>query len=611
MTLTYRSTAGRRLTVTEGDGNIAHLAAADGITFVQSGTAPISRTMQAKGRETASAKDDIGETYGADDTTAFQQRITDEASSTGREILVNAGTLITTGVTLPGTSAQQVSLRGDPQTKIKAKAGASVVVQVNDDITRTGFREIKSLKIDGADIASVTGIKVGTTTSAALQVYLRSIDVRDCATGIDLYSSMENSCTDVVCYSNTIGMKFRQDATNGGGNANRFDGLRLQENTIGLVIDADSALPMGNNQFNQPLVQSNTLCGIAMIGVDEGMQFNAGHFEANASAGTTLVVDGNTIEKSVLFMDDSIATFSESTFSEASANPCIILRTGSRLILRNSGGYGLASGTFIDGSLAESVEFYGYCVLAGKIKVNVDRWPDSYLASSTQWSGTGIAIVKETNTLPNTFATNPYAPLLQNAAGATINADVGDSQMGIVSNVTYLASAGSTSANRVVIDAFLSSITSGDTWVVSFLAKASAACNMTFAVTDGTYADHVTALDTKWRRIVIAFRAGTTNTPLLYCYPNDSVGATVSFSHLHSLRIASGGDMSQAYAMVREGLFNNNQYEFVYSAAPTVGTWKVGDRVWNTAPAAAGTPGWVCTTAGTPGTWKAMAVLAA
>lgn len=47
------------------------------------------------------------------------------------------------------------------------------------------------------------------------------------------------------------------------------------------------------------------------------------------------------------------------------------------------------------------------------------------------------------------------------------------------------------------------------------------------------------------------------------------------------------------------------------TAAPTTGTWAVGDTVWNTAPAAGGTPGWVCTTAGTPGTWKAMANLAA
>lgn len=46
------------------------------------------------------------------------------------------------------------------------------------------------------------------------------------------------------------------------------------------------------------------------------------------------------------------------------------------------------------------------------------------------------------------------------------------------------------------------------------------------------------------------------------------------------------------------------------SAAPAVGTWSVGDVVWNTGVVAGGSPGWVCTTAGTPGTWKAMANVA-
>lgn len=46
------------------------------------------------------------------------------------------------------------------------------------------------------------------------------------------------------------------------------------------------------------------------------------------------------------------------------------------------------------------------------------------------------------------------------------------------------------------------------------------------------------------------------------------------------------------------------------TAAPTTGTWALGDFVRNSAPAEAGTAGskyvifgWVCVTAGTPGTW--------
>lgn len=47
------------------------------------------------------------------------------------------------------------------------------------------------------------------------------------------------------------------------------------------------------------------------------------------------------------------------------------------------------------------------------------------------------------------------------------------------------------------------------------------------------------------------------------------------------------------------------------SSAPTVKTWAVGDRVRNTAPSAGGNIGWVCTTAGTPGTWKTFGTIAA
>lgn len=41
------------------------------------------------------------------------------------------------------------------------------------------------------------------------------------------------------------------------------------------------------------------------------------------------------------------------------------------------------------------------------------------------------------------------------------------------------------------------------------------------------------------------------------------------------------------------------------TAAPTTGAWLRGDQAINTEPSASGAPGWVCVTAGSPGTWKA------
>lgn len=45
------------------------------------------------------------------------------------------------------------------------------------------------------------------------------------------------------------------------------------------------------------------------------------------------------------------------------------------------------------------------------------------------------------------------------------------------------------------------------------------------------------------------------------------------------------------------------------TAAPSTGSWLIGDIVYNTAPAGSGFIGWVCTTSGTPGTWKTFGVI--
>ncbi len=620
MTITLRQTKGSRLTHAEADANITSFQdtsvvtngdALIGVKLESVGS--LARTQHKKNEDRISDKD-----HGSivddstDDTTSLQLAITREAETYGRELLLPAKIRQVTALTIPGTQGQQVSLKGDPQTYIKAKAGATTLVKLSGDISRTGFREIKSLKINGNNVANVVGLQSGDTTSACLQVYMRSLDVSRCETGIDLYSAMENSCTDVIAYLNTVGLKLRQDATNGGGNANRFDGLRLQQNTVGLFLYGASSFPMQNNQFNQTLVQSNTLCGIAMFDIDDGFQFNAMHFEDNATAGTTLAVNGKTVQKCAIQMDNSAATFAESVFAEATANPLIILQNGATIRLRNSGGYGLSGGVFVSGTLAETVEFYGNFTAPALVRAHVARWPDTLNVSGGVFTAIGTVVLTPTVRITNDIATIPTVPLLQNAADATINADSGDAQMGMVSSVTYAALAGSTSTNRVVIDALPTGVTNGDTWVLTFLVKCSASSLMNFVVTDGSYATFSDCpVDTKWRRVVIAFKAGSTNTPLLYCYPTNNDARTVTFAKLQSLRVPSGGDLASISETVSLGLFNNNQNEFSYSAAPTVGTWKRGDRVWFYAPSAGGAPGAICTTAGTPGTWKAMASLAA
>jgi hypothetical protein len=49
--------------------------------------------------------------------------------------------------------------------------------------------------------------------------------------------------------------------------------------------------------------------------------------------------------------------------------------------------------------------------------------------------------------------------------------------------------------------------------------------------------------------------------------------------------------------------------EYQGNAPPTGGTYRLGDRVLNTEPAPGGYVGWVCTEAGTPGTWKGFGLI--
>jgi parallel beta-helix repeat protein len=60
--------------------------------------------------------------------------------------------------------------------------------------------------------------------------------------------------------------------------------------------------------------------------------------------------------------------------------------------------------------------------------------------------------------------------------------------------------------------------------------------------------------------------------------------------------------------------YHNGGFERVEQAdtqPPANGTWRVGDVVWHKAPAASGFIGWVCITAGTPGTWKTFGPISA
>lgn len=76
------------------------------------------------------------------------------------------------------------------------------------------------------------------------------------------------------------------------------------------------------------------------------------------------------------------------------------------------------------------------------------------------------------------------------------------------------------------------------------------------------------------------------------------------------LYVDVAADFTGGKLILQNNVENNTFQALKQAVAPTTGTWRVGDIVYNSAPAAAGYIGFVCTVAGTPGTWNSFGLIA-
>ena len=98
----------------------------------------------------------------------------------------------------------------------------------------------------------------------------------------------------------------------------------------------------------------------------------------------------------------------------------------------------------------------------------------------------------------------------------------------------------------------------------------------------------------------------------------DQNGSANNYSHLVydasstagpasvSVQNVIASDASSEDVILGSGGYYARSGKLMRSAAPTAGTWRVADQVWDVTPASAAQMGWVCTVAGNPGTWVAM-----
>ena len=80
---------------------------------------------------------------------------------------------------------------------------------------------------------------------------------------------------------------------------------------------------------------------------------------------------------------------------------------------------------------------------------------------------------------------------------------------------------------------------------------------------------------------------------------------------ISSLSSPTGGYGASGVSPYYFGNYNQMLYRGLGTAAPSSGDYLAGDIIYHSAPSAGGYIGWVCTTAGNPGTWKTFGAISA
>jgi hypothetical protein len=115
-----------------------------------------------------------------------------------------------------------------------------------------------------------------------------------------------------------------------------------------------------------------------------------------------------------------------------------------------------------------------------------------------------------------------------------------------------------------------------------------------------TYSNNIVLpsdIDT-WRRLIFITAGKTLHK--LTLFPTDTAGGVLYFADAMTF----DGDLEAISNFYQNGQVNIRHEGIVASAEPATGTWEDTDIIYKANSVAGDYIGWVCTTAGTPGTWR-------
>ena len=588
-------------------GIYAAFAASSGsslVGYIQGGTNSVATTVQAKLRESVSVKDFGAVGNGSTDDTAAIQA----ALNASTIVFFPQGNYLTSVITL--NQNQKIYGFGSTLT-LSSTTGTLIQCYNSSDAFQTSqYSEVNGFTLIGGQ--SLTSGSIGLNCGVSARLILRDIRCQNFDVGFKIPQAQFGSAYSIKSYACNVGLYIKPAVSGGGSNSWSFYDYQGVGNFIAaLLINNTTSYPNHSLYFRNSSLLGNTGVSFAAFNC-QMVTMDGGAPESNNGSTASFTFDGLTIPACSMYSNDSYVNLTNFFVAEASITPFFKAENNSYISLENFLGYGSTQGAIFDCD-STSVVLSSDTI---SVQTQINNFVGNPLISSADSPGTAFQVMDnayQSISIANE-ATSPLTTSLSNFNGAS-SSTVWDSTRGLVGQLVFNASAGNQDTNRV---RFAATANNAGMAIMGLSVMSSVDTSIKFGVYGSTYQASQKPFKLKagiWYRLYHVIENSAIVAGSYYVlYPTTAEGPTIQVSQAQILSYATKTAAAvQGINNVLAGAYNPKigavHFGRQASSIPTTGTWVVGDVVYNSAPASAGYIGWVCTVAGTPGTWKTFGLI--
>jgi parallel beta-helix repeat protein len=446
------------------------------------------------------------------------------------------------GVTLVGNSAGQGT-----NSIFAAMAGVATTM--------------KNLVIQNCDFSDFTGSAIR-VTPAVTGLRIKNNRVHDMAPiattqpAIAYWPAFTNASADIQISGNTLNVAQNAISCQGASGGSLTD-VVISGNTI--TLTTTPSIPLELFYATGFAVTGNTISATSAtstLGISTAACVK-GTISSNVVLGNTYGVELNGAADTITISGNTLNSCTIGIFADGSTNRITII---GNTIARGSQGIWLAAGTTQNQFLIEGNTIVD-CIVRG---IEVRSTTNDLIVAANVYIITSTPVLASDSTF-----------IMFNGA-TTVRCDIRNNYCSV--NQTFT---GGTTVGCIRILATVTNCTIADNTFVGTGALLANSAISTSAVA-------VAALRVERNRIIN--------------YSQGILTATATNDDVYVIDNVIDSTVTTPYNLKATHLRSTKQ-RVEMTAAPTVGTWAVGDEIRNSAPAVASPKGWLCTVAGTPGTW--------